>query len=241
MNKRLILIAGKTTTGKSASLMNIENPEGALYMNAESGKDLPFPSKFKQAKITDPLQVPVLFDKAEEQGDKCHTIIVDSITYLMDMYESQHVLTASNTMKGWSNYAQYFKSLMQGSVAKSTKNVIMTAHTLTTLNEENGYMETSVPIKGSLKNQGVESYFSTVIATKRVAVKDLEGYENDLLHITPEEEALGHKYVFQTLPTKETIHERIRSPMRMWSRNETYIDNDIQQVIKRLEEYYGKK
>lgn len=130
---------------------------------------------------------------------------------------------------------------MQQTVAKSTKNVIMTAHTLTTLNEETGYMETAVPIKGSLKNQGIESYFSCVISTKKMRTKDLDDYKgkSPLLNITPEEEALGFKYVFQTRLTKETVNENIRSPLGMWSVEETFIDNDIQLVLDRLNDYYS--
>ncbi|MCI4435672.1 MAG: hypothetical protein JHC33_02520, partial [Ignisphaera sp.] len=59
-----------------------------------------------------------------------------------------------------------------------------------------------------------------------------------LLEITPEEEALGFKYVFQTRLTKETVNERIRSPLKMWSADETFIDNNLQYVIDRLHEYY---
>ena len=72
----------------------------------------------------------------------------------MDMYESVHVLTSSHGMQGWSNYAQYFKNLMQKYVASSTKSVIFTAHTKSMLNEKAMVMETRVPIKGALANQG---------------------------------------------------------------------------------------
>lgn len=238
-NKRIVLISGKSTTGKSASLRNIKDPAGVLYLNTESDKDLPFPSKFKPVNITDPLQVPQMFALAETK-DECHTIIIDSQTYLMDQFESIHVLPAADTMKGWSNYAQFFKQLMQRDAAKSTKKIIMTAHTLTTFNEADGFMETSVPVKGSLKNQGIESYFSCVISTKKMPIEKLKEYSSPLLTYTDEEELLGVKYVFQTRLTKDTINERIRSPMGMWSQQETFIDNDIQLVMDRLDSFYGK-
>lgn len=37
VNDNLVLIAGKSSTGKSASLMGLENPEGVMYLNCESG------------------------------------------------------------------------------------------------------------------------------------------------------------------------------------------------------------
>lgn len=239
INDHLVLIGGKSAAGKSAALMGIEKPEGVMYLNTESGKRLPFKAKFQQFKITDPLQVFEAFDHAETD-DSIHTIVVDSLTYLMDMYESLYVLNSSNTMKAWGEFAQYFKNLMQNYVARSTKNVVFTAHTLDTLNEGEMVMETKVPVKGSLKNNGVESYFSVVMAAKKVPLKQLKNYSNDLLTITPQEEALGFKYVFQTQLTKDTVHERLRGPMGLFSEQETFIDNNVQLVMNRLHEYYDE-
>jgi hypothetical protein len=237
VNDHLVLVCGESATGKSACLMGLQKPEGVMYLNCESGKRLPFRSKFQEFTITDPLQVEEAFAVAETKPE-VHTIVVDSLTYLMDMYESLHVLTASNTMKAWSEYNQFFKRIMQQHVARSSKNVVFIGHTLTTLNEAEGVMETKVPIKGSIKNQGIESYFSCVISAKKVPLKKLEGYSSPLLEVTAEEQALGYKYVFQTKLTKDTVNERIRSPMGMWENTETYIDNSVQKVFDRLHEYY---
>lgn len=127
---------------------------------------------------------------------------------------------------------------MQQHVAKSTKNVVFIAHTSDTLNESEMLMETKVPVKGSLKNNGIESYFTVVIASKKIRVKDLKDYSSPLLTITPEEEALGYKYVFQCKLTKETVNERLRGPLGLFDTKETYIDNNLQLVIDRLREYY---
>ena len=86
-------------------------------------------------------------------------------------------------------------------------------------------------------NTGVESFFTNVIATKKMAVSKLKD-TNPLLTITEEEEMLGYKYVYQTRLTKETVNERIRSPMGMWTKEETYIDNNVQHVIDKLRAYY---
>lgn len=244
-NDHLLLICGKSGTGKSLSLMGLKNPEGVMYLNCESGKRLPFPAKFKKGPdnkpgfiITDPYQVFEAFSAAEEMPD-VHTIVVDSLTYLLDMYESVHVLPASDSRAAWGHFAQFFKQLMQLYVARSTKNVIFTAHTLDTYNEAQLVMETNVPVKGALKNNGIESYFSVVIGTKKVPIKALENYQSDLLNITPKEEMLEYKYVFQTDLTKDTIHERLRGPLGLFSTEETFIDNNVQLVIDRLHEYYS--
>ena len=129
---------------------------------------------------------------------------------------------------------------MQDKVANSTKNVIFLAHVAESYHESELVTDVKVPIKGALKNNGIESYFSVVLAAKKISLKQIKDeHKNDLLTITPEEEALGYKHVFQTKLTKETVNERLRGPMGMWSKNETYIDNDAQLVLNRLEEYYN--
>lgn len=234
-NDHLVLVCGESSTGKSVSLLNLEN---VLYLNCESGKKLPFkPKTFIQKTITDPYQVYEAFTWAEEQ-DEIKTIVIDGLNYLMDMYESVHVLNATNTMQAWGNYAQFFKNLMQQYVASSSKAVIFTAHTKTALNDKNMIMETKVPIKGSLANQGIESYFSCVVSTKKMTLDALSDYDSELLTYTDREKNLGFKYTFQTQITKDTVNERMRSPMGLFTDAETYINNDVDLVLKRLNEYY---
>ena len=208
-------------------------------------KKLPFKSAFIKGPdgrvgftITDPLQVFEAFDYAETKPE-IHTIVIDTLTFLMDMFETQYVIGSKNTMEGWSQYAQFFKKLMSHYAAKSTKNVIILAHVSDVLNESEMTLDTLVKVKGSVMNQGVEAMFSHVISTKKIPVKKLKEYPNDLLTITEEEELLTYKHVFQTRITKDTINERIRSSDSMWSIKETYINNDCQLVLDRLHEYYN--
>ena len=156
-NDQLVLICGTSASGKSASLRNIRNQERWLYMGTEAGKRLPFKNKFRAARVDDPMQVLQAFDYAIEHKDEVDGIIVDSLTFLMDQYESLYVLTSSNGMRAWNDFQQYFKNLMQDKVIKFGKPVIFTAHTLKTLNESTGEYEVSVPIKGALKNNGIEA------------------------------------------------------------------------------------
>ncbi len=237
INDHLVLLCGKSATGKSASLMGLKNPEGVMYLNAEAGKRLPFNAKFKQYTINDPLQVYEAFTAAEGMPD-IHTIVVDSLSFLMEMFESVYVVGSANTMAQWGAYNQYFKNLMQQYVAKSTKNIIFIAHTSDTLNEGEMIMETKAVVKGALKGTGLEAYFSVVIASKKVPLKALKDYGSSMLTITPEEEALGLKYVFQTKLTKDTVNERLRGPLGLFDTKETFIDNNMQAVLNRLHEYY---
>ena len=36
-NDNLVLLCGKSATGKSTSLMELKNPEGVMYLNCEAG------------------------------------------------------------------------------------------------------------------------------------------------------------------------------------------------------------
>ena len=240
-NDQLILIGGFSATGKSASLRNIRNQDRWIYLNSEAGKRLPFRNKFQSARIEDPMQVLDLFDELEQGNNKDEVdgVILDSLTFLMDMYETMYVLTATNTMQAWGNYAQFFKILMQQKITRFGKPVIIIAHNREDLDEKAMDFKTSVPIKGSLKNNGIEAYFSTVVGAKKVTIKDLEQYQGPLLTITEEERMLGFKYVFQTRITKTTVGERIRSPMGLFDAKEAFMDNDCQILLDHLKSFYS--
>jgi hypothetical protein len=239
INDQLILVAGFSGEGKSASLRHIRNQEKWMYLNCEAGKRLPFRNQFQNFRITDPYQVHEAFDHATYEATDTQGIIIDSSTFLMDMFESNYVLNSANTMQAWGAYAQFFKVLMQQKVTTFGKPVIVIAHLLDVLDEKSAEMRTSVPVKGSLKNNGIEAYFSTVVAAKKVAVKELEKFGSKMLVITDEERELGFKHVFQTRITKQTTGFRIRSPMGMFDKSETYIDNDCQVLLDHLTEFYG--
>lgn len=237
MNEHLALICGKSGSGKSASLRNLRDPESVLYLNCEAGKRLPFPAKFVQRTVTNPIQVKEAFAWAEKH-DNIKVIIIDTLTFWLDMYISQYVRTAVDGRAAWGNFAEFFRSTMQVEVAKSTKKVIFLAHVLDVYNETAMVMETAIPVAGSLKNQGIEAYFSMVLMCQKIKLDDLTE-TSDLLKITDREKVVGFKHVFQTQVTKDTINTRIRGPMMLWGDNETFIDNDIQMVIDRLDSYYS--
>ena len=236
-NDQLILISGESASGKSAALRHIRNQESWLYLNCE-GKRLPFKNKFQPFRITDPYQVYEAFDYGTNNSE-VKGIVIDTATFLMDMLESIYIISAANTQKAWGDYAQFWKVLMQQKVTLFGKPVIIMGHTKEELDEAAGVMRRSVPVKGSLRNNGIEAYFSTVVSTKRMSIKDLKDFESELLNRSEEEIALGFKHVFQTRLTKATIGERIRSPMGMFEKNETYMDNDAQILLDRLTNFYN--
>lgn len=240
INDQLVLIVGYSATGKSASLRNIPNQERWVYMNTEAGKRLPFKNNFNGGIITESYQViSTLNDIIAAGPNAVDGIIIDSMTFLMEMFESQYCINGSDTRKAWQEYNQFFKCILQEKVASLSVPVVITAHVKDDYDEKNMEIKTSVPVKGSLKSNGIEAYFSCIVAAKKIAISDLESYNSDLLTITDEDKDLGYKHVFQTRPTKKTTGERIRSPMGLFTKEQTYMDNDVFLLLKHLKEFYA--
>lgn len=234
-----VLVVGKAAVGKSYSLEGLDNPEKVFYFNCETGKRLPFPSKFQRVIITDPMQVMPYLEQIKLHPDKVETIVFDSLTFLMDMYENQYVNTSADTRKAWVTYKTYIDNLLQVIIPNMPqKNIIYIAHTADIYNESEMVKEVKVKLKGSIMNKGLESYFTDVVAVKKVPLKELSNYSNDLLHITEDDEIMGYKHCIQTKLTKDTVNESIRGTL--FKRNETYIDGNIQLVLDRMTEVYGE-
>ena len=172
-----------------------------------------------------------------EEENPYNFICIDTISFMMDMYETVHVLNAANTQKAWSNYGQFFKRLINAS-AKVDAFFIFIGHLDRQLDEEAGIWRTSVPVKGALAKKGLEAYFTTVINVMKMPLKDLKKFPNDMLDVTEMDEEVGYKHVFQTRTTKQTVGDRIRSPMGLFEQEQLYVDNDIAPVIKRMIQYY---
>lgn len=237
-NDQLLMICGYSGTGKSRSLKSIRNQEKWLYLNCEAGKRLPFKNNFINVRVSDPNQVIQYFDNAISAGDKSEGIIIDSIDFLMNMFEAKYIKTAADTRKAWGNYQTYFDILFQDKIVKYGKPVIIIAHVADTYDEKTLSNKISIPVKGNLKNVSVEAYCSTLIFTDKLNLKDLESYQNDMLHITEDDKIVDFKYVFQTRLTKSTLDRKIRGPEDLFNVNETFIDNDAQLVLDKLTEYY---
>jgi len=202
-------------------------------------KRLPFKHKFEAVTITDPNQIYEAFMYADsDDGKHIHTVVIDTASFLMDMYESNIVLKAPDTRTAWGGYAQYWKNLMQQYVAGTTKNVIILTHIAEYLDEDTGTKRIQAPVKGALSRTGIEAFFSVVVNAKKVPVATLEKTPNEYLHITDEDRAQGFKHVFQTKVTAKTTAERIRGPLGMFGQDEVYIDNDVQQLLDILHKYY---
>lgn len=236
-NRRIALIMGPPANGKSASLRKLKQPKGVVYFNTDR-KSLPFKSEFMDVEINDPYEILTYMDEiATQPKEVCHTIIIDTITFLMDMFETKYVVNAANTQAMWGQYAQFYKQVIDKALSMD-KNIIFLAHEKKVMNADDMILETKVPIKGSVGATGVEANFEVVLSAKKIATSKLEYLDKTALLVNDDEEELGLMYVFQTKIDKATLNERMRSPLGMWGRDEKFINNDIQSVIDRLDSYY---
>lgn len=251
----VILIVGKPAAGKTCSLSKLRDQKQIAFLNCDGGKQIPFKNNFKEIVIERAANFHAEFQKYNN-FDKCKLIIVDCLTYLNQMYEQQDLnsydkdgnLIPGINYGGWSKFSNFIYRIFQEDLCNAKKPVIMLAHLVderskkaASENNVNDGVTTDVlvPVKGSSKDTGIESRFTVVLAAKKVLLSELEGYKNDHLIITERDKRLGYKYVLQTAPTSTTVVERLRTPLDLFSIDETYIDNDVQFVLDRLDEYYG--
>jgi hypothetical protein len=235
------MIRGESGSGKSMSARDFPNHERIINMICDSNKKPPFRNKFKNLVINDPMEVLEYFDDLQSAGDKYDAVLIDTATFLMQKYETQHVLGSSNGQVAWGNYAQFFKILMEQKCATSPTDVVVYCHSSSVFDAKKGQFSVSAPVKGSLKDTKLEAYFTTVISAKNVELDQLEPYtkNNPLLNITERDIEIGNKYVFQTRVTKDTVGEIIKSPEDLFTKEETFIDNNVYAVLERLKEYYN--
>lgn len=236
-NNHIVLVMGKPNTGKSTSLRNLKNQDSMIYLNTDL-KALPFKNKFMKAiDVADAMDV-IGYVQQIEQTPTVTGAALDTLTFLMSMYERQYVLNSTNTQKAWGDYGNFYRDFIHA-IKSGTKDYAILAHEDTILNEQTMQMESKVPVKGSVGKTGVEADFTTILSTKEISIKKLEPYQNDLLHITDEEREDGVKRVFCTRISKEFIGDKTRSAMGLWKREELFIDNNLNQVFDRLREYYA--
>ena len=236
-NKNVVLIMGKPSSGKSHSLYYLDDPKSVLYLNTDR-KELPFPDNFALSKsIEEPMQAIELIMKAENEP-KIKTVVLDTLTFLMDMYENQVLPKFTNIQKGWGEYAQFYQTLLS-LIKNSKKDFIIFAHEAEANEEVEGITEVYVPIKGSTRKRGVEADFSNILQAKSIKVSVAEAHPNSKLNITDEELEDGIKKVFVTRVTKDTLGHKMRSAWRLWSRDELYIDNNIGVVMETIKTYYN--
>ncbi len=238
-NNLIVAVVGLAGNGKSASLEHIPNQKEWLYLNCETNKPLPFVHNFNEKVVTTPSKLKQLI-KAGATNDKCKGIIIDTLTSAFDMQEMHGKKTAEDGYKAWDMYRDYVLDIFQNGVANCNKPIIFLCHVEMT-KDIKGRSKLAISVKGSVANRGIESFFTNIVYADYVELDDLEEYKNDMLNITEDEKIDDGKYVFQTRKTAMGVGLNIRQTRNLWTRDETFIDNNIMHVINKLKNLYGDK
>lgn len=249
INKLTVLIEGMSGSGKSTSFADIENQREVLFLNCE-GKELPYPHDFCEFKITEPYQVHAALNRVHEgqtfkhrSGDlvQPRLIVMDSFTFLMDMFEAQYIRTAADTRGAWGDYGNFIRETMLDKVSRLHIPFIATTHITVTDDMENMEKASRAAIKGSVgKGNGLESYFTTVLYAKQMRLKDVEPFleHASMLTLSDEERFDEKKHVFVTRPAKQHSGDRIKSPRGMFSPKDFYMDNSINKLVNHINNFY---
>ena len=207
-----IIVVGKSGSGKSSSLRNL-NPETTAVLNIER-KQLPFKGamKFKNVGIPDLNTFNAAFKKAVESTD-IDTIVIESFTSLVEMIYRE----ADIRFKGfdvWSFYNKEIDRILN--MSKNSNKYIIFLAIDGAYDGDEGVQERFVAVDGNRWKKRVEKEFVVCLYTDN-------RYTNEV-----------SEYRFRT---QSTGKDSAKSPMEMF--DSLYIENDLAQVIEKCEEYYS--
>ena len=210
--KANIIVVGKSGSGKSSSLRNL-NPETTAVLNIER-KQLPFKGamKFKNVGIPDLNTFNAAFKKAVE-SDEIKTIVIESFTSLVEMIYRE----ADIRFKGfdvWSFYNKEIDRILN--MSKNTDKHIIYLAIDGAYDSEDGVQERFVAVDGNRWKKRVEKEFVVCLFTDNHYANDQTSYR---------------------FRTQSQGKDSAKSPMDMF--DNLYIDNDLAQVIEKCEEYYN--
>ena len=217
-NKKIVLMLGEPSSGKTSSLRNMPL-EKTVYIDVDrkSIKSFRGMDKFKDWVKLDYVDHLIPGLQALEADDECDYVVIDTLSFLMDLFVAQKVDTAADTRSAWSDYKKFYKEIINFAKT-SSKSFIFLSHTKTSYNEMEMESKTQAYVQGSLLGK-LEADFAVVVYTRK--------YLND--------DGIP-KFGFSVSVTKETIHTSVRTPFGMFD-EPTLDDNDIMEIFKAIEEY----
>ena len=212
-----VLCVADTGCGKTSSLRNLPLDK-TVYINVD-GKPIPFKHKelYKHVKLQNTQQLINGMEQIESD-ENVEYVVIDTITFLGDMFYTEHVENSSNGMKSWSDYKSYILKVIN-LAKKSRLNYIFLAHAQDVYDEKEMVNKTFAKIQGSLKGGGIESHFTYVLYN--IVKPDSDGL--------PE-------YLYLTNKTKGYIGVSAKTPFDLI---DTWIPNDITIFHKAVKEYHS--
>lgn len=220
---QLIFVIGRSGTGKSTSLRNL-NPDETIIINSDQ-KVLPF-KKFKlnynEAKgnylqTADPIAITEKL-KVAHKNPNIKTVIIDTISRVGTDYIMSNSFRAEKGFEKWSRMSASIYDIVNIINDKLRDDIIvyLFAHPEVTY-DEGGFSTEKLLMPGKqLNNFVLESFSSVVLYTEVVK--------------TP---GKPNEYYFRT----ECNNDTAKTPIGLFE--ERLIPNDVVEVNKAIEDYFG--
>ena len=214
----IICVMGDSGAGKTTSMRNLD-PETTMYIDCDKKglswrgwKQSFHPDKKNYLKTDFPQVVLQAMRKVNDTEQYRHikNVVVDTINGLMVADEMRR--SKEKGYDKWQDLAQSIYEIVDYALTmRDDLNVIFTAHTQTD-HDDNGFMFTRIKTSGrKLDKITLESKFSTVLLAKTV----------------------DGRHVLETQANLSTA----KTPYGMYGEEEKEIENDIVEVIKRMEDF----
>ncbi len=217
-NQKIFLVIGSSGSGKTSSLRNMPL-EKTVLINTELKSMLPFRghARLKKHWLLNDIHKLMMGLELLEKDPDIEYIVLDSLSYLMNMYELQVVKTAVDSRGAWGYYGDFYKNIIM-LIKKSSKNWVILCHPKEVFDEKAGEIRVSAAIKGSLSGL-VEADFNVVAYTD----------------VSANEEGMP-LYRFLVKKTKESLSKSVKSPFDMF--DEAYTkSNDVMEVFEAITNY----
>jgi len=197
-NKKMILIVGKTGTGKTTATKYLDLPK-TVYIDFDrkaikSFKEMDKFREWVKIDFVDHLNPGLI---ALEGDDDTDTIVIDTLSFALDLYVAQKIDTAADTRTAWGEYKKWYREIIN--IAKaSKKSYIFLSHDKSVYNEELMETSTCAYAQGSIYGK-IEADFAVVAYTHKYIGED--GLP---------------AYGFLVNPTKDTLSLSAKSPYEMF-------------------------
>ena len=217
-NKKMILNVGKTGTGKTTGLRNLNKASTAyIDFDRKAIKAFPDMDKFREWVKIDYIDHLIPGLTGLEADPDCDTIVIDTLSFALDMFVAQKIDTAADTRAAWGDYKRFYKELIH--LAKSsTKSYIFLTHAKSTYDEAAMETSTVAYAQGSIAGM-IEADFALVAYSHKFVDKD--GMP---------------AYGYLVGPTKDTLALSAKSPMGMFP-SPLVEDNDINTLLEAADNY----
>jgi len=215
--KPIIVILGRSGTGKSTSIRNLDASRTAI-INTEY-KPLPFKdgSKFKlMAFLDNPEDIFTMLERVKS-NDEIDVLVIDSFT----QWSNDLVAYCERTKKGFDRQNLYNSTIhdLFSTLKRIGKTVFIMCHEeIDTTSEGETIKQAKVEYKrkkGIVEESAIAMLYSTIL------------YDED---------KANPRYVFQVQPDPSNP---AKSPQGMFEPGEKYIDNDLALVLEKSDAYYN--